>query len=83
MNYHFGGKLGLYREVLSMAIQTMRATTDAARAAGQGAVEADDRPQVPRPVPGQLEHGCTAKAKADRTKTGWVDLRLLGEGGKG
>jgi AcrR family transcriptional regulator len=36
VNYHFGGKLGLYREVLSTAIQTMRGTTDAARAAGKG-----------------------------------------------
>src|ERR1700704_1540063 len=36
VNYHFGGKLGLYEEVLSTAIQTMRATTDAARAAGKG-----------------------------------------------
>jgi AcrR family transcriptional regulator len=36
VNYHFGGKLGLYREVLSTAILTMRSTTDAARAAGKG-----------------------------------------------
>jgi AcrR family transcriptional regulator len=36
VNYHFGGKLGLYREVLSTAVQTMRSTTDAARAAGKG-----------------------------------------------
>jgi TetR/AcrR family transcriptional regulator, regulator of cefoperazone and chloramphenicol sensitivity len=36
VNYHFGGKLGLYREVLSTAIQTMRSTTDAAKAAGKG-----------------------------------------------
>lgn len=37
VNYHFGGKLGLYSEVVSKAIEMMRATTDAARAAGIGA----------------------------------------------
>jgi len=36
VNYHFHGKLGLYHEVLQLAIRTMQETTEAAREAGQG-----------------------------------------------
>jgi AcrR family transcriptional regulator len=36
VNYYFGDKLGLYREVLQSAIDGMRATNDHARAEGKG-----------------------------------------------
>ena len=36
VNYHFGGKHGLYTAVMQSAVATMQATTDAARAAGDG-----------------------------------------------
>jgi AcrR family transcriptional regulator len=36
VNYHFGDKLGLYRELLRRAVDAMRATTDTARAEGKG-----------------------------------------------
>ncbi len=34
VNYHFGGKVGLYDEVLQAAVRTMQSTTEAAREAG-------------------------------------------------
>jgi AcrR family transcriptional regulator len=36
VNYHFGNKLGLYREVMQVAIDALRATTEAARLAAEG-----------------------------------------------
>jgi AcrR family transcriptional regulator len=36
VNYHFGDKLGLYREVMRSAIAAMRDVTDTAREAGEG-----------------------------------------------
>jgi AcrR family transcriptional regulator len=36
VNYHFGGKVGLYERVLQSAIQIMQATTTLAREAGEG-----------------------------------------------
>ena len=36
VNYHFGDKLGLYREIVRSAVDQMRATNEAARQAGGG-----------------------------------------------
>jgi AcrR family transcriptional regulator len=42
VNYHFGGKDGLYHAVMRTAIETMQATTQAAQRAGHG-LPADER----------------------------------------
>ena len=36
VNYHFGGKNGLYDEVVQSAIRTMQGTTEAIQKAGEG-----------------------------------------------
>lgn len=36
VNYHFGSKMGLYREVLQVATDALQATTEAAKRAGDG-----------------------------------------------
>jgi AcrR family transcriptional regulator len=41
VNYHFGGKDGLYRAVMRHAMETMQATTEAAREAGRDLPAAD------------------------------------------
>lgn len=41
VNYHFGDKLGLYREVMRVAIETMRELTETTRAAGEGLAAPD------------------------------------------
>jgi len=37
INYHFGDKMGLYKEILRTAVEAMRQTTEAARSASEGA----------------------------------------------
>src|SRR5258708_19580694 len=55
VNYHFGDKFGLYREVMRSAIDRLRATSEAPRQAGPGqSPEEQLRPHItilPNPLP--------------------------------
>ena len=85
VNYHFGDKLGLYREVLQRAIEIMRATSDAARAAGEGR-PAEER--LRRYIHVSLcrvvtESACQLDLPADPPRDGRSDARLRHAGRPG
>lgn len=69
VNYHFGGKTGLYDEVLKMAIRIMRKTTDEIRQAGEG-----------KPPAAQLELSIkTFLTRVATTPNRWIHQLMMRE----
>jgi AcrR family transcriptional regulator len=69
INYHFGGKTGLYEEVLRAAIETMQGATESARQAGEG-----------RDAAGRLEAYVTVFLQCvARARESWIHQLMMRE----